>query len=90
MRVRELVVDWSGPDHIARHGVSVDEVEDIVYEARNPTARVSEGRFRVIGQTHDGRFLAVFLARRAPGAYALVTARPASERERRSYRRAMR
>ena len=90
MRVSEFIVEGDRPDHVARHGVVIEEVEEVVFEPRNFIIKVREGRYRMIGQTREGRFIAVFLARRAAGVYALVTARPASERERRSYRRAMR
>lgn len=90
MRVSEFIVEGDRPEHVARHRVTIDEVEEVVFEPRNFVVRVREGRYRMIGYTSGGRLLAVFLARRATGAYALVTARPASEREGRTYRRARR
>ena len=46
--------------------------------ARNKT-------LRIIGQTSSGRFLAIFLAPRGKGSYFVVTARAATEAERRRF-----
>jgi uncharacterized DUF497 family protein len=90
VRVSEFIVERGRLEHVARHGVTIDEVEEVVFTSRGFIIKVPEDRYRLIGQTSEGRFLTVILARRAAGVYALVTARPASERERRNYRRAMR
>lgn len=86
LRILELIVEPGRVDHIARPGVTVDEVEEVVFG--NPFVRRTRlGRFILIGQTFGGRYLAVFLAPRGRGVYGLVTARDADDAERRAYRR---
>ena len=86
MRIYELVVEPERVDHIARHHVSVEEVEEVIFGM--PFIRKArEGRYHIIGQTDDGRYLTVFVAPRGSGIYGLVTARDADDAERRAYLR---
>ena len=82
--IRELLWnDWN-IEHIARHNVSLHEVENVCYS--NPfVTRARNKTLRSIGQTHSGRFLAIFLAPRGKGSYFVVTAREATEAERRRF-----
>ncbi len=85
MCVDFLFVPEEREDHIARHGVSVAEVYDVVYG--NSTQRRSRyGRYRLIGQTGGGRYLVVIVKSVAGSDYVLVTARDATDRERREFR----
>ena len=72
-------------EHIARHRVSVAEVEEVAF-ATPYVRKARQGYFRLIGQTEDGRYLTVFIAPRGGGVYSLVTARDATDSERRLYR----
>ncbi len=86
VRVSEIAWSDSMLDHIARHGVDPEEVEDVVFG----TSFVTHGRertYRFIGQTRGGRFLTVILARRGTSSFAVVTACGATDEERRSFRR---
>ena len=83
--VRELVWDGWNVAHIARHGVTPHEVE-AVCRGFTHASRTYKGRLRVIGQTASGRMLTVILAPVECEIYYPVTARPASRRERRTYR----
>jgi uncharacterized DUF497 family protein len=86
------VFDWdeANLEHIGGHGVEPGEVEEALSDPR----RLSEGaynsrgerRWAMLGATEPGRILFVVLARRSRG-LRVVTARPATERERRRYRR---
>lgn len=60
MRVNRL--DWNDNrrEHIARHKVSVEEVEDIAF-GKHYAIRTKQGRYRLIGQTEEGRYLVVIL-----------------------------
>jgi uncharacterized DUF497 family protein len=83
--IYELLVTPGREEHIARHHVSVAEVEAVAFG--NPfVSRSRQGRFRLIGETEAGRYLTVFVAPRGHGVYGLVTARDATEAERRLYR----
>ena len=85
MRIDDFIVESGREDHIARHGVSLVEVNGIVF-GDPVVSRTRLGRLRIIGQTNSGRYLTVIVARREPWVYALVTARDADEAERRLYR----
>ena len=82
MRIDDLVVDPGQDAHIARHHVTVAEVDEVVF-GRPFWTRTRGGRFRVLGQTDAGRYLTVIVA---SGVYSLVTARDATDAERRAYR----
>ena len=85
MRIYELIIEPGREEHIARHQVTVTEVEEVIFSA--PFIRKTrQGRYNIIGQTAAGRFLAVFVAPRGQGVYGLVTARDADDAERRAYK----
>ena len=71
-------------EHIARHGIIPDEVEEVC-TARFIVRESYGGRFVVIGQTLTERTLAVILEPDYDGMYYVVTARLANRRERRTY-----
>ena len=82
--IRELLwTDWN-VEHIARHNVSPHEVEEICYSS-SCVSKARNKTLRVIGQTRSGRFLAIFLAPRGKESYFVVTARAATEAERRRF-----
>ena len=66
MRIYELIVEPDREDHIARHGVTVEEVEEVVF-GRPLIQRSRQQRFRLMGQTDAGRYLTVFLGCRGGG-----------------------
>ncbi len=84
--VETLVVDEHRVDHIARHGVSLDEVVEVV-SGDYVYIRGRGDRWLLIGKTEQARFLTVVVGER-PGrnTYGLVTARPSSREERSLYR----
>ena len=86
MPVGRLIWDEDNEDHIARHGLDREDVEQAFYSSR-VIERGREGTYRVIGQTDGGRYLAIFVAPWKSGAWYVVTARDADLRERRRYRR---
>lgn len=85
VRINVLIVEPGREDHVARHGITITEVQEIVYGS-HVVERTRESRFLLIGQTVGGRFLAVIVASRGSGVYGLVTAREATDSERRRYR----
>jgi uncharacterized DUF497 family protein len=70
--------------HIARHGVRINEVEEVVAGERIVEPGHS-GRSVLIGPTASGRMLAVVLEPEGGGVFFPVTARPASRKERRRF-----
>ena len=92
MRITEIV--WSDSDivHIARHGVTPEEVEEAL--SANPVWRRGRthpptGRTSLIalGQTETGRFLFIVLSPRELGRARCVTAMEMDEKARRFYER---
>jgi uncharacterized DUF497 family protein len=76
VRFWELEPEWDDDniEHIARHGVEPEEVEEIVYEDCHPSwiVRVRrrgarETRWMVFGQTCGGRYLVAVIARTLAG-----------------------
>ena len=84
--IKVLIVDEHRIAHIARHQVTVEEVQEIV-SGDYVYIKAREDRWLVIGKTKAGRFLTVVVGERSgKGSYGLVTARPASREERSFYR----
>ncbi len=92
MRITEIVWSESDVAHIARHGVTPEEVEEVL--SANPVWRrgrthPATGRTSLIalGQTEAGRYLFVVLSLREPGRARCVTAMEMDEKARRFYER---
>jgi uncharacterized protein len=86
VKIYELIIEPGREEHIARHHVSIAEVEEVIFGV--PFIRKArQERYSIIGRTHAGRYLAVFVAPRGQGVYGLVTARDADDAERRAYLR---
>jgi len=88
VRIETLIWDDWNEEHIAAHGISPEEVEEICSSRGLVLRRGRAGTYAVLGRTAEGRELIVFLAPRGrhPGTFYPVTARPMNSRERRYYR----
>ncbi len=84
-RIRELTWDDWNLEHIARHGVTAEDVEPVCFDETTRITRAGRNRYQAIGQTEGGRYLTVFLDSEGHGRYYSVTARPADEGERRLF-----
>ena len=89
MKIRAVVWDDWNEEHIARHGVEVEEVEEVLAGmfALPFIQRARQGTYRALGQAADGRYLAIFFAVRSPGRVYPITARDMDMKERRTYQR---
>lgn len=86
MIIKKLVWDqWNG-DHIARHNVTQDEIKEVC-ASKNIFNKWKNKVYRVIGQTDSGRYLTIFLSPRSGQSYYPVTARNATNTERKAFRR---
>jgi uncharacterized DUF497 family protein len=84
LSIRRLVwTDWN-KEHIARHEVSSDEVEQAC-QSDHIFFESYKGRLILIGPTVAERMLAVVLEPLGDDVYFVVTARSADRRERRIY-----
>ncbi len=89
--VRHLNWDPWNEDHIAKHAVTREEVED-VFRGSPIFMDSYKNRIVAIGPTREGRILAVALDPEPEGeaVYYPVSARPASRKERGYYQEAAR
>ena len=87
MYVSRLAWDEERIEHIARHHVEPDEVEEVCEASSHLARRQGRNRFRVYGQTENGRYLFVVLERIGGNDYKPITARDMKDREKRNFRR---
>ncbi len=84
IEIQGLLWDEGRIAHIARHGVTPSQVEEVsqgdfvAYAGR-------DGTIIILGPTAAGRILKIVLAPREQAMYYPVTAHPASRQERRHY-----
>ena len=73
--------------HIARHNVTVDEVEQAVFA---PRIRLRKGRgtniYYLLGGTEAGRYLFIVLLEIGKSSARVITARDMSKKEKKWYR----
>ena len=92
MRIHEFVWPEDRIDHIARHDVTPEEVEEACFRRPLVQRAKSEGEnpvYYVLGQTHAGRYLFAVVIGFPDGKGYPVTARTMTEKEGRRYRRWM-
>ena len=85
--VREIRWTSESEAHIARHGVTPDEVEQAVNGRPRYEARGREDSTLLYATTDDGRLLLVVLAEAVDGRWYVATAREMTYTERRAFRR---
>jgi len=90
MRIHELIWPDDRIDHIARHGVEPEEVEEVC-SSRSLVQRAKASgmnpAYYVLGQTEAGRYLFCLVLEFPDGRGYPVTARPMTESERRRFNR---
>lgn len=89
MRIHEFVWPQERIDHIARHGVMPEEVEDVCFGEPLVERAKSEGEnpvYYMLGQTRAGRYLFCVVIAFPDGKGYPVTARPMTQKEKRRYR----
>jgi uncharacterized protein len=88
MTIRELIWPEDRVDHIARHGVDPEEVEEVCFGRPLVLRAKASGRspaYYVLGQTATGRYLFCVVLEFPEGKGYPVTARPMVESERRRF-----
>jgi len=89
MQIREFVWPEDRIDHIGRHGVTPEEVEEACFGQALVFRAKSEGKnpvYYVLGQTLAGRYLFCAIIRFPAGKAYPITSRPMTAREKRRYR----
>ena len=90
MRIVRLEWDDYRIEHIALHDVEPHEVWEVCQDPLHLTHREGRNRYRLYGQTGDGRYLFIVLEQVAGSVYKPITARDMTTGERRNYRRLQR
>jgi uncharacterized protein len=86
--IESLEWDDKNVEHIARHGVNPDEVEDICF-GLNLSERESGQRYILSGQTDGGRYLNVVVGKIGKGLFRPITAFEMSESYKARYKKRM-
>ena len=88
MKIENITWDDDTADHISRHAVSPEEVEEILFNDSDlpRIMRGKENRYLAYGKTNAGRFLLVVLII-ANRKTRIITARDMTDREKKFYRR---
>jgi len=88
MQIETISWDQETVDHISRHSVSPEEVEEVLFNTDNPplVMRGKQGRYLAYGKTDAGRFLLVVWAARNRKTQ-IITARDMSKKEKQFYDR---
>ena len=89
MKIRELLWHQDWIEHIARHNVTPEEVEEVCSGKPFIQRAKSQGEnpvYYVLGQTNSGRYLFCVVIRFPDGRGYPVTARPMTVKEKRRYR----
>jgi uncharacterized DUF497 family protein len=88
MKIENITWDEDTANHIARHAVSPEEVEEVLFnDSDSPRImRGKENRYLAYGKTNAGRFLLVVLII-ANRKTRIITARDMTDREKKFYRR---
>ena len=90
MTINELIWPEEQVEHIARHGVTPEEVEEVCFGNSWVRRAKSEGEspvYYVLGQTEAGRYLFCVIIRFADGRGYPVTAREMKPNEKRRFRK---
>jgi uncharacterized DUF497 family protein len=88
MKIENITWDDDTADHISRHAVSPEEVEEVLFNDSDlpRIMRGKENRYLAYGKTNAGRFLLVVLII-ANRKTRIITARDMTDREKKFYRR---
>lgn len=75
-------------DHAGKHGVSPQEAQKVVLDARRPYPRdVGNGKRQVVGRGRGGRWIQVIYIDDPDGRKFIIHARPLTDSEKRASRR---
>ena len=89
MPIRELLWPQDRIDHIAQHGVTSDEVNEVCFGKPFIQRAKTQGKnpvYYVLGQTNAGRHLFCVVIQFPDGRGYPVTARSMTDKEKRRYR----
>lgn len=87
--MQHFEIKWTEKNetHIARHGISPREVEEVLSSKPLGLVQGRESTLLALGQTYAGRYLMVVLAEAEDGRFYVVTSRDMTLHEVRKFRR---
>jgi hypothetical protein len=89
MEIHEFVWPQDRIDHIAAHGVTTEEVEEVAFAKPLVIRAKSQGEnpvYYLLGRTRAGRYLFCVVIRLPDGKAFPVSARPMTAKEKRRFR----
>jgi len=91
MKIERIIWDQETVNHIARHAVSPEEVEEVLFNEDDKPfiLKGKQGKYLAYGETQSGRYLLVVWAIHYKKTY-VITARNLTKKEKQFYRRAKR
>jgi len=90
MTIHELIWPTDRLEHIARHGVTPEEFEEVCFGKSFVRRTKSEGKnpvYYILGQSNSGRYLFCVVIRFPGGKGYPVTAREMTAKEKRRFRK---
>ena len=87
MEITEFEWDENNIEHIARHNVSPDEIEDVAFDDEPWIKKGREGTRYMLGYTVAGRYLFVVYVLKSKGIARVITAIDMDEKTRNLYKR---
>ncbi len=87
MEIKEFEWNENNIDHIARHGVSPDEVEDVAFDDVPWIKKGRKGTRYMLGYTVAGRYLFTVYTLRNKGVAKVITAMDMDDKTRRLYKK---
>ena len=89
MKIDSLYWDDENIEHISKHSVNPQEVEDVCF-GTHIIRREGDRRYILSGQSANGRYLNVVIERVGKGLFRPITAFEMSENYKRRYRKRLR
>jgi len=87
MHILNLLWDEDNILHIARHGVSPEEVEEVCFSS-SPHVEIGRGGlYYITGQTLGGRYLFIVIKYMGRGNAKVITSRDMDDKEKSRYKR---
>lgn len=79
--------DNNNIEHIARHHISTDEVEDVAFDDEPWIRKGRQGTRYMLGYTVAGRYLFIVYVLKGKGIARVITARDMDEKTRKLYKK---
>ena len=87
MEIREFEWNDRNTEHIARHNVSPDEVEDVAFDDEPWIRKGRRGSRYMLGYTIGGRYLFIVYSLKSTGIARVITAMDMDEKTRKLYKK---